>query len=77
LNRTQRWVALIVLGLAAATPASLHARSSKHPEANQDVQKSAKQYNKQLRKDQKRQAKVAKKQTRQNKKRVQTLHSVT
>ena len=79
MNRTQGWVALIVLGFATAMPASLYARgnSTKHPEVNQEVQKSSKQYNKQLKKDQKRSAKMAKKQTRQNKKRMQTLHSTT
>jgi hypothetical protein len=72
-------VALLILGMALVAPTLLLAGSKtvQHAETPQQVQKSAKQYNKQLKKDQKHQAKMAKKQQKQNKQRMQTTHSVT
>ncbi|HUI83553.1 MAG TPA: hypothetical protein VL240_04975 [Candidatus Binatia bacterium] len=67
------WISLVVFGLALCAPMVLDARThSNHPEAPAQVQKSAKSYDKQLRKSQKQQAKLQKKQMKQWKKQHQT-----
>jgi hypothetical protein len=78
-KKTQGWVTFIVLGLALVAPMAAFARSktAQHAETPAEVQKSSKQYNKQLKKDEKRSSKLAKKQVKQNKKRQQVTHSVT